>query len=110
MENPDFDHYHTLYQEMLDTFVNLHNDNVLVNRDINKMACYKVRKCLKKISNLSREMRVHLLLAVKENRRQMAEQGKTRLYRRKKLSVNQKTRIRATFRKLENERAAYKIK
>lgn len=110
MDNPDFDHYLKLYQDMLDTFVILHNDNVLVNRDINKMACYKVRKSLQKIAVLSREMRKSLLAATKENRRQMAEQGKTRLYRRKKLSVNEKTRIRATFRKLENERAAYKIK
>lgn len=110
MKNPDFDQYLLLYQEMIETFVKLHNDNVLVNRDINKMACYKVRKCLFKIANLSREMRVKLLSAVKENRRQLAEQGKSRLYRRKKLSVNQKTRVRATFRKLENERAAYKIK
>lgn len=110
MENPEFERYLSLYQDMIDTIVKLHNDNVLVNRDINNMACYKVRKCLFKISSISKDMRKSLLLATRENRRQLAEQGKSRLYRRKKLSVNQKTRVRATFRKLENERAAYKIK
>jgi hypothetical protein len=110
MKNSDFEYYLKLYEEMVQSFVELHNNNIKVSQDLNKNAAFKVRRTLRKISRLSIHMRRMILDASREHARQLAEQGIVREDKRKKLSINQKTRIRANFRKASMERAAYKIK
>ena len=109
-DNPDWDEYLKRYDELLASIVTLHNSNQLLKKNPNKDAGFNVRRNIRKVMNDANQARRSLIVAMKVHEENIKKQGIVKYNTGKKLSVNEKTRIRATFRKLSSERAAYKIK